>query len=284
MEILIAKHSGFCFGVERAVKMAIDSVNEYDSVKTYGAIIHNPQVVENLQSMGIDVIEDIDDIKAEDTIVIRSHGVICEELDKIKSVSHSVINATCPFVLKAQNEAARLSKIVDCVIVYGESDHPEVKSIVSYIQSEYIIISNIEEIEQLVAEKKYGLVSQTTQSRELFKDLTFKLKLKCDRLEVSNTICDSTHRRQIAALELVEKVDIMIVIGGRNSANTRRLYDIVRSKCDRSYHVEVPEELDLLLLNEDDTVGLVAGASTPNEMVFSVKEYIENNFNFVIKS
>ncbi len=278
MKVEIAKHSGCCFGVKRAIDIVSEAASAEGSVKTYGPIIHNPQVVEKLRLDGVDVLSDIDEIKETDVIVIRSHGATREDIQSIESKSLKLVDATCPFVLKAQKEAERLSDMVDLLVIYGEKDHPEVLSIVSYVSSEYKIISDIKGIEDIEYGKHYGLMSQTTQNKDLFKDLSFKLEQKCDRLDVSDTICSATQHRQEDALDLASRVDIIIVVGGKNSANTRRLYEICSQLCVRTQHIETPEELDLSLLKEDDLVGLTAGASTPNEFIYAVRDRIYSSF------
>ena len=278
MKVEIAKHSGCCFGVKRAINIVTETASIEGSVKTYGPIIHNPQVVEKLRLDGVEVLSNLDDIKESDTVVVRSHGATREDIVAIESRSSKLVNATCPFVLKAQKEAERLSRDVDLLVIYGEKDHPEVLSIVSYVSSEYKIISDIDGIEDIEYGKHYGLMSQTTQNKDLFKDLSFKLGKKCDRLAVSDTICSATQHRQDDALDLASRVDIVIVVGGKNSANTRRLYEICSQLCTRTQHIEIPEELDLSLLREDDLIGLTAGASTPNEFVYAVRDRIYRSF------
>ena len=278
MKVEIAKHSGCCFGVKRAINIVSETANVEGSVKTYGPIIHNPQVVEKLRLDGVEVLSSLDEIRDIDTVIVRSHGATREDIIEIESRSSKLIDATCPFVLTAQKEAERLSNDVDLLIIYGEKDHPEVLSIVSYVSSEYKIISDIAGIDDIEYGKHYGLMSQTTQNKDLFRDLSFELGKKCDRLDVSDTICSATQNRQEDALDLASRADIVIVVGGKNSANTRRLYEICSQLCIRTQHIEIPEELDLSLLKENDLIGLTAGASTPNEFVYAVRDRIYSSF------
>lgn len=275
MEIYVAEHAGFCYGVERAVGMVEKTAEEKENVYTLGPIIHNPQVVENFASKGVEVYDEPEDVSENSTVVIRSHGVPKKTYDSLKNKSADVVDATCPFVKKAQQAAERLSRLDNTVVIFGERDHPEVEGIISYIPGEYYIVSNIEDAEALKDAESYGLIAQTTQNGETFDKIAEILKNKCRSITVENTICNATNRRQGAAVKIAGKVDLMVVIGGKNSANTRRLYNICKDICRNTVHIETADELDTSLFERVEKVGITAGASTPGYLVEEVLEYLE---------
>ena len=185
-----------------------------------------------------------------------------------------MIDAVCPFVKKAQIAAARLSKSCDYIVILGESDHPEVKGIVSYIDIPYKVIESAEEVDALDYMEKYGFLAQTTQSIGIFESAAEKLKKKCSELVIAKTICSATEKRQEAAIEVASKVKVMIVVGGKNSANTTRLYHLCKEICPHTYHIETVSELRVDMFQGISKVGLTAGASTPAYLLEKVREYI----------
>jgi len=275
VDIYIADHAGFCFGVERAVSLVEDTSKNNSGVFTLGPIIHNPQIVKSLADKGVCVCSDSDELEKGNTVVIRSHGVTKDTYGKLSEKDVSVVDATCPFVKKAQSSAKKLGENGSTVVVYGEKDHPEVKSIVSFIDSDYEIVSDEHEAENLPFREKYALVAQTTQNSESFDKIAEILKTRCEKLTITNTICNATTLRQASAIELAKKVDKMIVIGGKNSGNTTRLYEICKRICPETYHIETKDELRNKIFEDNGKVGITAGASTPGYLVEEVIEFLK---------
>lgn len=279
MEIIIADHAGFCFGVERAVGLVEETSRTHKGVYTLGPIIHNPQIVKKFADQGVGVCEDTESFTEKNTVVIRSHGVPKNIYGQLGEKSVNIVDATCPFVKKAQSSAQKLGHGGHSVVVYGEKNHPEVKSIVSFIDSEYFVVSDEEEVKALPFRKDYALIAQTTQNSESFDKIAEILKTKCDSLNVANTICNATSLRQASAISLAKKVDTMLIIGGKNSGNTTRLYEICRSICSKTYHVETKEELHKEIFKDSRKVGITAGASTPGYLVDEVIEFLKEVTN-----
>lgn len=279
MEIIIADHAGFCFGVERAVGLVDETSKTHKGVFTFGPIIHNPQIVKKFSDQGVGVCEDPESFNSENTVVIRSHGVPKNIYGQLGKKSVNIIDATCPFVKKAQSSAQKLGHGGYSVVVYGEKDHPEVKSIVSFIDSEYFVVSDDEEARELPYRKNYAFIAQTTQNSESFDKIAEILKTKCDALTVTNTICNATSLRQASAINLAKRVDTMLIIGGKNSGNTTRLYEICRGICPNTFHIETKEELDKKIFKESRKVGITAGASTPGYLVDEVIEFLKEVTN-----
>jgi len=274
MEIFVAQHAGFCFGVERAVKIVKSAAEEYKNLYTLGPIIHNPQLVNELKTKGVDIAESTEFIKDGATVVLRSHGVEKRERELLEQKNIHIVDATCPYVNKAHSEAVKLSKEGYFVVVFGEKDHPEVKGIASYIEGDYTIVSSQEEAYEIGFKEKIGLVAQTTQEKSIFDAIVEILKKKCNDLKISNTICNATTLRQNAAKKVAEMVEVMFVVGGKNSANTRRLYKICKEICDKTFHIETKEEIDKSVLIGVNKVGVTAGASTPKKIIDDVIEYL----------
>lgn len=274
MEIIFARHAGFCFGVERAIDIVKEAAKEYNRVVTFGPIIHNPQVVGELKENGVATIKSLDEVSKDMSVVIRSHGIEKEEALFLSKNAENVIDAACPFVKKAQKAALRLSKYCDYIIILGETNHPEVKGIVSYIDIPYKVIESAEEVDTLDYVEKYGFLAQTTQNISIFENATKKLQKKCKELSVAKTICSATEKRQEAAIEVASKVEVMIVVGGKNSANTTRLYHLCKEVCPQTYHIETVDELSSDIFNGINKIGITAGASTPTYLLKKVREYI----------
>lgn len=274
MEVIVAKYAGFCFGVERAIDIVKDAAKQYDHIVTFGPIIHNPQVVSQLKNAGIDTITSLDNVSKDMSVVIRSHGIEKQEAKYLLENAGHTIDATCPFVRKVQKAASRLSKDCDFIVILGEADHPEVKGITSYIDVPYKIIESAEDTKTLENIEKYGLLAQTTQNINIFEQVREKLQTKCKELVVANTICSATEKRQTATVEVASKVEVMIVVGGKNSANTTRLYHLCKEICHNTYHIETVSELYSDMFTNVKKVGLTAGASTPTYLLEKVREYI----------
>jgi len=277
MEIILAKQAGFCFGVKRATQMAFEAADKGEDTFTLGPIIHSPQVVQRLEEMGVKVLEDLADLE-NGTIIIRSHGVASEELDEAVRKELEIVDATCPFVKKAQEHVKSLSQSGYDVVVVGDADHPEVQGIVSYAKGKVYVVGSGEEAARLPRMGKIGVVAQTTQSFENLKNVVHECLTKGGEIRVFHTICDATAVRQEEAKALARRVDCMIVIGGYNSANTRRLAEVCTELQPKTYHIETAQQLDPVWFEGVGRVGITAGASTPKWLIDEVMECI-GDFN-----
>ena len=266
MQVILAEHLGFCYGVKRAIKIAREHADGKSC--TLGPIIHNPQMVERLKNEGVGAVEKLSDMEG-GTIIIRSHGVGPEVYDEAKRRGLQLIDATCPHVKKAQHSAKKLVDEGRQVVIVGEKNHPEVKSIFGWSNYQAIILESVAEAEKLPVYKKLGIVSQTTFSSERFNQIVSRLLDKSRDIKILRTICTATDQRQSSAIELAERVDLMIVIGGRNSANTTRLAQLSEKKC-RTYHIETADELQPEWLKDVKEIGITAGASTPDWIIWEV--------------
>jgi len=276
LETITAEEAGFCFGVQRAVDIAIEAVKNHENndVYTLGPIIHNPQVVEKLENLGVKSIDSIDEIE-QGVIIIRSHGVEPKILDKAKEKGLHIIDATCPYVKNAQKYAAKLVEEGYQTFIYGDKDHPEVKGIYGATNKKATIINSKDELLNKKINDKIGFVAQTTKSPVSYKELISEVIIKTNELKVFNTICNTTEIRQNSALNLAKKVDVMFVIGGHNSANTNRLAEICRKTKTPTYHIETSEEIDPNWIAEKEKIGITAGASTPDWLIKEVIEFMK---------
>lgn len=270
MEILVAKSSGFCFGVKRAINIAHKCSNETPGeIYTLGPIIHNPQVVKKLEESNVYAKKGLDEVSS-GTIIIRSHGVKLDEIKAAREKGLNIIDATCPFVKKAQDLVSLLSEDGYSVIVVGEKDHPEVKGLISYGRGDVKVADSPEELRGMPRKKKIGIIAQTTLPMEKLEAVVSFCLHKATEVKVFNTICNATSIRQEESAELAEKVDVMIVVGGKNSANTRRLADICKTIQPRTYHIEVADEMDPSWFAAANSVGVTSGASTPDWVINDV--------------
>jgi 4-hydroxy-3-methylbut-2-en-1-yl diphosphate reductase len=274
VEIILAKQAGFCFGVKRATQMAFEAAEKGDQTFTLGPIIHSPQVVQKLEQMGVRVINNLDEQET-GTIIIRSHGVAAEEVDEAVRKALDIVDATCPFVKKAQEHVKSLSQAGYDVVVVGDADHPEVQGIVSYATGRVFVVGSGEEAARLPRMAKIGVVAQTTQSFENLKNVVLQCLVKGGEIRVFHTICDATAVRQEEAKELAQQVDCMIVIGGYNSANTKRLAEVCAELLPKTYHIETAQQLVSDWFEQVEKVGVTAGASTPKWLIDEVMERIE---------
>lgn len=276
--VKLAKTAGFCMGVRRAMDMALDAaLKKNGSLYTYGPLIHNPQVLEILKQKGLKTLEAKDIVLNSSkekpiTVIIRAHGLPPEEYQKIKSTGVSILNATCPHVGKVQGIIKRYASKGYNVIIIGEKDHAEVIGLLGFAQGRGYIVNSLEEVENLPPLEKVCLVAQTTQDEKKFAELTSAIRQKFPDVEVFNTICESTQRRQREVMDLAHKVQAMIVVGGKGSGNTRRLAKIAEETGIPTFHVETEEELDLNKLSKFSEIGVTAGASTPNWLILKVVE------------
>ena len=273
MEIILAKEYGFCFGVRRAISLAEDALRSGKKVASLGPIIHNSLEVSRLESMGLRVIEDINDLNPEESLLIRSHGAPLDVISELKRRGTDIIDATCPLVARAQRMVDFLSSEGYTVIIAGEQGHPEVKGLVSYGRGKTFVVSSSEEISELPGEK-IGIVGQTTFSIDRFREIVGEIVSKSWEVRIFNTLCNASRKRQIAVEELVEKTDVIIVIGGKNSANTRRLVEIAESKGATVYHIESWNELLPDWFIGKEKIGITAGASTPDWVIEKVLDKI----------
>lgn len=271
MEIILAKRAGFCFGVKRATQMAFEAAGKDQTTFTLGPIIHSPQVVQKLEQMGVGVVKDLSGVN-DGTVIIRSHGVLASEMEEAQRKQLEVVDATCPFVKKAQEHVKYLSDAGYDVLVVGDEDHPEVQGIVSYGKERVYVVASGDEVKKLPKMGKMGVVAQTTQSFDNLKSVVTECLRRGGEVRVYNTICDATAVRQQEATELARQVDCMVVIGGFNSANTRRLAEICAEIQPRTHHIETASEIDPGWFDGVVTVGVTAGASTPKWIIDDVME------------
>ncbi len=276
MKIVLAEPSGACYGVERALQLARDAVysGDYSAVYTLGPLIHNPIVVGSLEARGVKAVESVSDVD-DGCLVIRSHGVTKQVMDQAKRKGLPLIDATCPHVSRVQQETARLAKDGRFVVIIGEHGHPEVEGIESYSGENHAVVQSPSEIPELAPNTRIGVVVQTTQSQRRLNELVDWLSLHFDDIEVSNTICSATQKRQLAARQTAREADVMIVIGGRNSGNTRRLYELCCAECPNTYHIESASELQPDWFMNCETVAVTAGASTPQSQIDEVLRKLE---------
>lgn len=276
MEITVAKSAGFCFGVQRAVDSVYKELEENSGkIYTFGPIIHNEQVVEDLNKKGIEVIDTVEQLREikEGTVVIRSHGVAKEIYDILEQQKLKMVDATCPFVKKIHNIVLDESNNGKTIIIIGNDNHPEVEGIKGWVNGEVIVINKEEQIEKLSLpeQTKACIVSQTTFNHNKFKYLVEIIRKKGYDITVVNTICNATHVRQVEAQKISSKVDGMIVIGGKNSSNTQKLYDICRNECENTFYVQTVKDLNLHELKSLKSIGITAGASTPKNIIEEVR-------------
>jgi len=275
-----SEYSGYCFGVKRALKLARKALLQNPEIKkkvfTLGSIIHNPGVVLELSQNGLISVNDINDIEKGALFVVRSHGMSPRIIRSLEKKKIEIIDATCPFVKNAQSKVKELSKKGFYVALIGDNDHPEVCGIKEQISPEGIsVINSKKDIETLGEKRKIGVVVQTTQTMEKLKDLTYKLLDVSKELKIINTICDTTKNRQNSVRELSKKTDVMLVVGGKNSANTTHLADISREHNPNTFHIENNRDIKEEWFNDAETVGISGGASTPEKDVLEIKKKIE---------
>ncbi len=274
MNVELAKTAGFCFGVKRAVDMVYEEIKKGGKVYTYGPIIHNEEVVADLAAKGVGVIHTTEELKtiAEGTIIIRSHGVSKEVYDIIETQGLKIVDATCPYVIKIHKIVKEQSDSGRHIIIVGNNNHPEVEGIVGWCMNNYTIIENTDQAENLniSVEQKICIISQTTFNYKNFQDLVEIISKKGYDIIVLNTICNATEERQTEARKLAKDSDAMIIIGGLHSSNTRKLYEISKLECKNTYYIQTLRDLDLEELKSFRSVGITAGASTPNNIIKEV--------------
>lgn len=279
-EVTVAKSAGFCFGVKRAVEMAYEKAASGGKVYTLGPLIHNEQVVSDMERKGVKVIEDIDSIEeGEDvTVVIRSHGISKATAMRLKEKNVNVADATCPFVAKIHHIVEEKSSEGYHIIVTGDEKHPEVQGVCGWCSSQADIIGSVEEAEKYSNYKGQRLcvVSQTTFNYKKFQDIVDILVKKRYDILVMNTICNATEERQTEAGTIARQSDAMLVIGGKHSSNTQKLFEICKGVCPDTYFIQTLDDLDLKKLQSFRSVGITAGASTPNNIIKEVQSYVRS--------
>lgn len=275
MRIIIARTAGFCMGVRRAVEMVLDApATRQGPICTYGPLIHNPQVLDSLKEKGIGAIDRIPETGT-GTALIRAHGVPPETAAGLKTAGFEVLDATCPRVIKVQRIIQKHAQKGSAVIIIGDEDHPEVVGLLGHAGSQGVVVNTIEGLEALPAYAQAIIVAQTTQHAEFFDTVKAWAAEHHPHYTVFDTICDSTHKRQAEVADLAAAVDAIIVVGGKNSGNTLRLAEIAHETGKPTYHIETENELDLAALSGAETIGITAGASTPNWIIRRVCRKLE---------
>ncbi len=283
MEVRLAQCAGFCFGVKRAVDTVYEQIKTGKTIYTYGPIVHNEEVVRELEEKGVSVIPDkaaLERMKAPATVIIRAHGVAREIYDIMEKNGLECVDATCPFVKKIHRVVEKKSAEGCHVIVIGDPTHPEVEGIVGWCSGPVTVLETPEDAENFLPEKeeKLCIVSQTTYNYNKFQYIVEIFQKKGYNDSVVNTICNATEERQQSAKALAKEADIMIVIGGRHSSNTRKLYEICSRECANTYFIQTLDDLHLELPKSVRLVGITAGASTPNKLIEEVQNYVRINF------
>ena len=288
MDVRVAETAGFCFGVQRAVDKVYELIATGTApIYTLGPIIHNEEVVADLERKGVSVIEEeqIPGI-TEGTVVIRSHGVGQDVYDKLKKPGISCVDVTCPFVLKIHRIVERESRKGAHIVIIGDPTHPEVQGICGWCQGDYTVIKSLEDAENFSFSglKEVCVVSQTTFNYNKFKELVEILRKKrydnnvLNILNVLNTICNATEERQKEAKAIAGEVDTMLVVGGRHSSNTQKLFEICKKECGNTYYIQTPVDLDSEMFHRSSCVGITAGASTPKKIIEEVQEHVRIKF------
>ena len=268
MKIYVAKHGGFCFGVKRAIRMASEASRDGHEVYSLGQLIHNPQVVEDLFKKGIITVDNLRRVKNK-KVIIRSHGIHPAVLTMLRREKYDIIDATCPRVRRAQQFVEKLVREGYKVVIVGEKDHPEVQGLLGYAGGKEVIYSE----KTTVRDKRVGIVPQTTIEISRLQHAVTRLIPEVLEMKIYNTICYETIHRLKEALNIVKKVDVMIVVGGKNSGNTTRLYEMCRAM-KPSYHIESESEIKPRWFRKVRRVGITAGASTPREQVWQIAKYL----------
>ena len=282
MEVLLAKSAGFCFGVKRAVDRVYELTRTGHKIYTFGPIIHNEEVVGDLEKKGVSVIADEKELAGitDGIVVIRSHGVAKSVYEQIERQGLECVDATCPFVKRIHNIVEKESAAGKQILIIGNAGHPEVEGIMGWSNTPAMVAETKEEIEKIACdpEKPVCVVSQTTFNYNKFQELVEIFLKKGYDISVVNTICNATEERQTEAKDIAAKVDAMIVIGGKHSSNTRKLYEICCKECAHTCLIQTLDDLHLELPKAVRLVGITAGASTPNKLIEEVQNYVRINF------
>ena len=282
MEVILANHAGFCFGVKRAVEGVYELIEQGKNIYTFGPIIHNEEVVKDLENRGVKVIDSVDELAMlkNETVVVRAHGIPKKIYKIMEDNSINCIDLTCPFVTRIHNIVSEAYEKGNNIIVIGDKDHPEVVGIMGAIDGEAHAVKDKNEISDLSLDKNIPvtIVSQTTFNINKFQELVEIIKNKGYNVNVVNTICNATKERQESAGEIASNVDVMLVIGSRTSSNTQKLFEICNSKCPHTYYIQTKDDLNFDFPKTASLVGITAGASTPNKIIEEVQNYVRINF------
>ena len=280
MKVTLAKSAGFCFGVKRAVEMVYKEAETGKKVYTLGPIIHNEQVVQDLEQKGVRVIDTPEELsKAEDaTVIIRSHGISADVYHQLEDKKVRIVDATCPFVSKIHRIVEKKYQEGSCIVIVGNANHPEVEGINGWCNGAATVIGSVSEAENYSQEpaRKLCVVAQTTFNYKKFKDIVDIFSKKSYDIDVMNTICNATEERQTEAAAIAGDSDAMIVIGGKHSSNTQKLYEICKKECLNTHFIQTLDDLDLKQFQSFRSVGITAGASTPNTIIKEVQSYVRN--------
>ncbi len=270
----MARVSGFCFGVERVVQLTERALTR-GPLDTLGPIIHNPAVVKSFENRGVKPVSSLEETEKK-TLVVRAHGVPPDFYREARQKGVALLDGTCPFVKDVQKAARKLQDEGYEVVIVGKKDHPEVRGVLGYVQGKASVISSPEEVQSLpLQNQKVGVVVQTTFRMDTFTECVIELMKMAKEIRVMNTRCSDTDERQAAAVELASRVEVMIVVGGKDSSNTRKLYELSQKQGARAYHIESPEEIQPQWFTGANEVGVIGGASTPHSIVQQVVEYIQ---------
>ncbi|WP_455756233.1 4-hydroxy-3-methylbut-2-enyl diphosphate reductase [Sulfurimonas sp.] len=273
MKIELAENYGFCFGVKRAIKIAEDNKNS----STYGPLIHNSKEINRLEKdFKVGLTEDYKTFKAGDKAIVRTHGIQKNELEDLKKDGIDVIDATCPYVTKPQQICQEMSENGYDVVIFGDEAHPEIKGVKSYATYGARVVTTVFELEGMKFKDKIALVAQTTRKVEEYMEIANYLIPRHKEVRVFNTICNATFENQEAVKQISKKADVMIVIGGKNSSNTKQLFSISHDNCPDSYHIEDEKDIDYSWFKNKNFCGISAGASTPDWIIQNVVNFIEN--------
>ena len=278
-EVILAKSAGFCFGVQRAMDTVYAEADK-KNVYTYGPIIHNTEVVNELESKGVKAVNDISEIPEPEksTVIIRSHGVSKAVYESIKNSGAKIVDATCPFVLKIHKIVKDASAEGDQIVIIGNEKHPEVEGIMGWSETPVHVVDTVEKAERLKLDKSKNVrvVSQTTFNYKKFQDLVEIIKKKGYDISVLDTICNATEERQTEARKIAAESDLMIVIGDKHSSNTQKLYEISKKECANTYYIQTSKDMDYHQIQSINNVGITAGASTPNNIIEEVSKNVRN--------
>ena len=283
MDVTVAKTAGFCFGVKRAVEKVYEQIEKGKTpIYTFGPIIHNEEVVRDLEERGVKVLETAEELRqlTDGVVVIRSHGVGKDIYDILEKNGIEIIDATCPFVKKIHRIVSEQNENGRRVIIVGNGKHPEVEGIKGWGNDDTLVIETAEEFEKLQISdgEKLCIVAQTTFNYNKFQDLVEKISKTRYDILVLNTICNATQERQVEARQIASQVDVMIVIGGRNSSNTQKLYEICRRECKETYYIQTLKDFKPEKAGSVRSVGITAGASTPNQIIEEVHTNLRIKF------
>ena len=283
MEVTVAKTAGFCFGVKRAVEKVYEQIGKTEKpIYTYGPIIHNEQVVGDLQEKGVEVIDTLEELKTirDAVVVIRSHGVGKDVYDILKENGVEIVDATCPYVKKIHRIVEKQTAEGRRVLIVGSEDHPEVQGIKGWGDERTKVIENMDDFRrlELPEDEKLCIVSQTTFNYKKFQDLVERISKTRYDITVLNTICNATQERQVEAMRIASQVDVMLVIGGKHSSNTQKLYDICRKECKNTYYIQTLGDFNPECISSVRSVGITAGASTPNNIIEEVHTNVRIKF------